>query len=318
MKAVDLFAGWGGFSEGARMAGVEVVWAANHWQLAVDAHAVNHPGTKHSCQELGGDTNYSRLPDFDLLLASPACQGHSRAAHPSRANTDRVRVHHDELRATAWAVVGCADTCLPKSIIVENVEDFRNWRLYPRWRGCLEDLGYHVQELVLRLSHFDTPQRRDRLFVVATRKPVELGLPVVDASNRRRVLSIEPAFGPCIDWDADVPWTAVRNATPAVKDRIARGRAKLGRRFIGQHVGDGGGLVPLDEPIRTITTKDQWFVCRDDEYRPLTIRENARAMGFRDDYFWPKATRKNTIKGIGNSVGPRLAKRLIEVVSAVS
>lgn len=29
--AIDLFAGLGGWSTGARMAGVDVLWAANHW-----------------------------------------------------------------------------------------------------------------------------------------------------------------------------------------------------------------------------------------------------------------------------------------------
>ena len=43
VRAVDLFAGWGGFTAGAEMAGAEVVFAANHWKLAVDAHALNHP-----------------------------------------------------------------------------------------------------------------------------------------------------------------------------------------------------------------------------------------------------------------------------------
>ena len=37
MKAIDLFAGAGGFSTGARMAGAQVVWAANHWPAAVAA-----------------------------------------------------------------------------------------------------------------------------------------------------------------------------------------------------------------------------------------------------------------------------------------
>ncbi|WP_394372821.1 DNA cytosine methyltransferase [Ralstonia mannitolilytica] len=34
--AIDLFAGIGGFTESAEQAGVKVVWAANHWRLAVD------------------------------------------------------------------------------------------------------------------------------------------------------------------------------------------------------------------------------------------------------------------------------------------
>lgn len=49
MKAVDLFAGAGGFSTGARMAGATVVWAANHWPLAVEFgrdHPYSHQPTK--------------------------------------------------------------------------------------------------------------------------------------------------------------------------------------------------------------------------------------------------------------------------------
>lgn len=45
MKAIDLFAGWGGFTLGAEQAGATVVWAGNHWPLAVEAHAQNHPRT---------------------------------------------------------------------------------------------------------------------------------------------------------------------------------------------------------------------------------------------------------------------------------
>lgn len=38
MDVIDMFAGLGGFSEGAEQAGCRVVWAANHWRLAVDTH----------------------------------------------------------------------------------------------------------------------------------------------------------------------------------------------------------------------------------------------------------------------------------------
>lgn len=52
LTACDLFAGAGGMSTGAKMAGVDVLWAANHWKLAVDIHSRNHPGAEHECQDL--------------------------------------------------------------------------------------------------------------------------------------------------------------------------------------------------------------------------------------------------------------------------
>lgn len=36
IKAVDLFAGLGGWSTGARMAGVGVLWTTNPWALVVE------------------------------------------------------------------------------------------------------------------------------------------------------------------------------------------------------------------------------------------------------------------------------------------
>ncbi len=41
MNAIDLFAGAGGFSTGALMAGCRVVWAANHWQSEWDTATRN-------------------------------------------------------------------------------------------------------------------------------------------------------------------------------------------------------------------------------------------------------------------------------------
>ena len=39
MRVVDYFAGAGGFTLGAQLAGCTVVAAVNHWRLAVDTHA---------------------------------------------------------------------------------------------------------------------------------------------------------------------------------------------------------------------------------------------------------------------------------------
>lgn len=300
MRAIDLFAGWGGFTLGAELAGVHVAWAANHWPLAVEAHSVNHPRTEHACQDLR-QADWTALPSYELLLASPACQGHSQASQPKR------RRYHDAMRATAWAVVDCADVTEPRALVVENVPDFRRWRLYPLWREALEALGFRLQEHVVRASHHGAPQRRDRLFIVGLR-------------NDRKV-ELEPApelpFGPHIESDAG-GWRPVSRASEGARVRIERGRRNFGRTFLTQHVTGHPG-VPLDEPIRTITTKDQWAIVDGDQYRPLTVRETARAMGFPDSYRWPVgSSRRDAITGLGNAVVPPVAKALLERVQEVA
>lgn len=299
--AVDLFAGWGGLTEAAESVGVRVAWAANHCALAVEAHRANHPNTVHACQDLR-QADWTALPAFDLLLAAPACQGHSQASQPKR------RVYHDAMRATAWAVIDCAEVTQPRAVLVENVLDLRRWQLYPLWREALVRLGYHVQEIEVNATAFDVPQRRRRLLIVATRRPLWMRMPSI---------GIEPAFGPCIEPGAP-GWRPVSSSTINVKARVARGRARCGKTFLSQHVTNHPG-VPLTEPIRTITTKDQWILVDGNRYRPLTIRELARGMGFRDSYVWPAgASRVDCIQGLGNAVPPKMAAPFIQQLAEVA
>lgn len=90
MRVVDYFAGLGGFTLGATRAGCDVVAAINHWPLAVDFHARNHPGVAHACEDL---TRFdpSRLDGFDILAASPACQGHSLGSGVSQSSPAAAR-----------------------------------------------------------------------------------------------------------------------------------------------------------------------------------------------------------------------------------
>lgn len=298
MKAVDLFAGWGGFTLGAEQAGAEVVWAANHWPLAVDVHAANHPRATHACQDLR-QADWTALPRFDLLLAAPACQGHSSASQPKR------RKFHNALRATAWAVIDCAEVTEPRALVVENVPRFREWKLYRDWIAALSRLGYHLTEHVVSATSYGVPQRRERLFLVGMRRARRVSLP--------NALQGEPAFADCIDWMAP-GWRWVRSASPGALARIAAGRARGLDKFLVQHVTGHRG-VPLHEPIRTITTKDQWVLVVGDRYRPLTLREYARAMGFPDGYKWPGGlARATVVRGLGNAVCPPVGKAIVRAV----
>jgi DNA (cytosine-5)-methyltransferase 1 len=127
MRVVDLFAGCGGTSEGAREAGLDVVWAGNHWPAAVELHRRRHPRAIHVCQDLQ-QFDWRHLPDHEILWASPACQGHSEAGQPGRAADGSLAAAHDHLRTTAWAVIGAVLAKQPRAFVVENVPEFCEWR----------------------------------------------------------------------------------------------------------------------------------------------------------------------------------------------
>lgn len=293
-----MFSGFGGFTTGAELAGAQVVWAANHWQTAVDVHSRNHPNVAHECQDLR-QADWTRLPRFDLLLASPSCQGHSTASQPRR------RQYHDAMRATAWAVVDCADVTEPRALVVENVLSLTRWRLYPEWRAALERIGYTLTERRILAADHGVAQLRERLFVVGLRNGRRLGPLPLAVSH--------PPFETCLEELDPGGWRLVSKASPGAAARIRRAQQITGRRCLVQHTTGHRG-VPLHEPIRTITTKDQWILVAGDAYRPLTLREYARGMGFLDSYTWPAMSRARAVLGLGNAVCPPVAR---DVVAAV-
>lgn len=295
MRAVDLFAGLGGFTEGAAQAGCQVVWAANHWPTAVQWHECNHPATVHACQDLQ-QQDWTRVPRHDLLLASPACQGHT----PARG---RERPHHDACRSTAWAVVSALECHKPAAALVENVPAFCKWTLYPAWCGALHALGYAVAPHVVDCADLGVPQHRQRVFIALTRSrnPVELRLP-----RREHVPSAH-----IIDFDAG-RWSMIERKGRAKRTlaRIARGREQHGDRFLTSYYGQTRGGRGLDRPIGTITTRDRWAVVDGDRMRMLTVTEAKRAMTFRDDYRLP-GNHRDAMMMLGNAVPPLAAREVI-------
>lgn len=298
--AIDLFAGCGGFSQGARQAGVDVVWAGNHWPVAVEYHQRNHPEAKHLCQDLH-QADWSKVPAADMVLASPCCQGHSDAR-------GKDGPHHDASRSTAWAVVSCCEYHRPAAFIVENVPEFLNWNLYPAWLSAMTALGYTVSANVLDAADAGVAQHRVRLFLVGAR-----GEGSVVSAPRRRPKTARSI----IDFD-DGSWSKVRKPrrSPKTLARVEAGRRQFGRRFVMPYYGSGSGLTgrSLDRPLGTVTTRDRWAVVDGDRMRMVTVREYKLFMGFPADYELP--TRRDTaIHMLGNAVPPPLVRHVIEQVA---
>lgn len=306
MDVIDLFAGAGGFSTGARMAGHNVVWAANHWPEAVEWHGRNHPGALHVCQDLH-QADWSQVPSHDIMLASPCCQGHSRARGKAASNPQ-----HDASRSTAWAVVSAAEYHRAPVVIVENVPEFLDWQLYRPWELAMNALGYSVAPHILDAADYGAPQHRVRLFLVMARSehPLHLQIPKGQHLPARQF----------IDFDGG-NWSSIHKPgrSKATIDRVEAGRRKFGERFIMPYYGSGSGKTgrSLDRPIGTITTRDRWAVVDGDRMRMLNRFECRDAMSFPEDYQLPDNHRL-AVHLLGNAVCPEPVKHILKAVEAAA
>lgn len=297
MTAIDLFAGCGGFTTGAEMAGVKVLWAANHWDVAVQFHSSNHPLTNHSCQDLH-QTNWETVPKHDIMLASPACQGHSRAR-----GADKPR--HDASRSTAWAIISCAEYHRPPFIVVENVPEFSKWQLFGAWHLALRKLGYSISAQVVDAADCGVPQHRKRVIIIATQSKSALWLNLPKREHK-------PASG-IICTDA-LRWSPVETKCVRTQQRIAKGRTDHGENFLIAYYGSEHGGRSLNRPIGTVTTRDRYALVHGDSMRMLCVKEYRAAMGFPSSYKLP-ANHRLATHMLGNAVCPPVARDVLQQIT---
>lgn len=174
---IDGFAGGGGASEGIRRAigrGPDI--AINHDPEAIAMHEANHPEARHYCESIYDVDPVEACKGGDAWFAwfSPDCTHHSRA----RGGKPRQK----NIRGLAWVVTKWARAVRPAIIMVENVEEFRDWgpldendqpiesrkgETFREWVGQLGKLGYEVEHRTLVACDFGAPTSRKRLFIVA-------------------------------------------------------------------------------------------------------------------------------------------------------
>lgn len=161
-KFIDLFAGLGGFHAGLARLGGQCVFASELDSCLRDLYEKNHLITPTGDIRL---VKEAEVPDHDLLCAGFPCQPFSKAGKKKGAACpESGKLIDDVLRIVRHK--------RPKFIMLENVPDILTIQNGKFWRYIVENLkfeGYEVDYRVYTPQDFGIPQKRKRVFVVASR-----------------------------------------------------------------------------------------------------------------------------------------------------
>ncbi len=198
--AIDLFCGAGGCSEGLIQAGfhilfssdisdmVEVTYRHRHEQLGL-IQGKNTWFERSDIKDLTGDKikkhiknleifKGKEMPDIDLMIGGPSCQGFSRAGRRDKS---------DPRNMLFGEYVRVINEIKPKYVVLENVEGFTDMQFmgykgitdieYPDGsvtpfilRSELNEIGYKTLEpRILNAADYGVPQRRNRIIFMGYR-----------------------------------------------------------------------------------------------------------------------------------------------------
>lgn len=286
---VDLFCGIGGASEGARMAGLNVVLAVDSNEKLLAIHMANHPHALHACRRLPSMIGV-RLPTGGRwhLHGSPPCTQLSTAnqgcsIEMSRDGLSLVRWFLQfalQSKATTWSMEQ-----VPVGPVKREVE--RAKREYP------DSVDYCVVDCVA----LGVPQHRRRLFA---------GTPhLIGKLKRRRVAS--KAVSDFIS-EPRGTHTRLESCSGTVKKVESGVSKRVIKRYTWKEL-----CRSVSEACCTITASNglRWANPRTDEVPfQMTEHELKALQTFPAEY---KLDRSKTLSvtGVGNAVPPLAMKELL-------
>jgi len=177
---IELFAGVGGFRLGLERAGWQVIWS-NQWEPTTKAqHASscyianfgdgNHSSTDIHLAVVDHLKKKRTIPNSDLIVGGFPCQDYSVA------KSLRTSVGLEGKKGILWwQIHKLVESQKPKFVFLENVDRLLKSPSGQRGRDfavmlrTLGDLGYQIEWRVVNAAEYGFPQRRIRVFIVATR-----------------------------------------------------------------------------------------------------------------------------------------------------
>lgn len=340
---IDLFAGAGGMSLGAKMAGIDVKMAVEIEPSAAATYKHNHPETNLLQMDISRikkvELEKKKMPS--ILFGGPPCQGFS-------CSNKRTRKKENPQNWLFEEYLRIANIWKPDWIVYENVKGILETE-----KGVFIDLinkkmkkiGYTPSIVVLNAMDYGVPQTRERVFIIGSLHGEKINF---TALRKRKPVTVWNAISdlPRLQNGANKNWMKYKNAPSSNYARKLRKGLKFSPNNLvtknAPYIIDRYKYIPAggnweDIPKRLMKNYQDVERCHSGIYhrlkkktpsvvignfrknmlihptqnRGLSIREAARIQSFPDSYEF-KGSLGNQQQQVGNAVPPLLAKAVFE------
>lgn len=343
LTAISLFSGAGGMDVGFSQAGIQIVWANDFNADACETFRANHGNIIHHGGIEDLIPTLEAYRGVDIVFGGPPCQGFSVAGKMD-PNDSRSKL--------VFSFLDVVEKVRPKAFVLENVKALGKLEKWSAVRQELfrraSELGYKFQQIIiLNASHYNVPQKRERMFFIGIRDPQNINELTGLEPYFEKYKSSAPTVGEIIKklgragTDSN-PKTCKAKITTATRP-ILRRSPYAGMLFNGAGrpidpngyantlpASMGGNKTPIIDEAHIFDGEKGWienyhetlwngsgkpldFQEAPARLRRLTVNEALRIQTFPEDYKFMGGT-NSIYKQIGNAVPCNLAKIVASVV----
>jgi DNA (cytosine-5)-methyltransferase 1 len=343
-KAIDLFAGVGGLSQGFIQAGFDIPLAIEYKEDIAASFQKNHLGTEVIAKDIR-DIDLldiaSRFKGIDVVMGGPPCQGFSQKG--KRLNLS------DERNFMFKHFVLFVETLKPKFFLLENVPTITTTNdgfFKDEIINSFREIGYDVRAKVLNAVNFGVPQNRRRAFFLGQLEKLDVELPEgngLKTTIKEAIYDLpfilsgqgEDFYEYTTGHPLSIFQEKMRKESTGIFNHLSTKHSKIAlERLALIPKGKGKEVLPKEHRTKSIYS-GTWTRLKEDEQaatittrfdtpssglfthpildRCLTVREAARIQSFPDKFIF-HGNKSSQMIQVGNAVPPLLAETIAKEI----
>jgi len=342
VQIISTFSGCGGLDLGATLNKYNVISSLENNLDCVETLKSNKvfSKTKHIFEDIRNirtsDFNDSLKlynPEKLIFLGGPPCQPFSKAGYWVE---EKKRLGSDDPRNMIDHYINLIGEILPDGFILENVESIlhpKNLPYVESIQNRIINIGYKLKTLKLNSADFGVPQKRKRVFFIASKEEINKDFLPTHGNEKSRLKNknLKPWEG-VKEWIEEYSSEEYSDGYDSAEGKYFEDlkKIKMGKNYMcltekynyptpkfkaGSRYWTFLLKLHPEYPSNTIiSSPGHWEGPFHWENRRLRIKELAAIQTFPSDYNF-RGSRRSIIKQIGNAVPPLLSKKIVKYLA---